>query len=71
MFALVEEGILETTKPVLAFFEEMLPVRPHIQYPGGLFLAPKHFDLAIKDFREMKMQPSLERALRHKGILKA
>jgi hypothetical protein len=26
---------------------------------------------AIKEFREMKMQPSLERALRHKDILKA
>ena len=28
-------------------------------------------DFAIKEFREMKMQPSLERALRHKEILKA
>jgi hypothetical protein len=26
---------------------------------------------AIKEFREMKMERSLERALRHKGILKA
>jgi hypothetical protein len=26
---------------------------------------------AIKEFREMKMQPSLERALRHKEILGA
>ena len=26
---------------------------------------------AIKEFREMKMQPSLERALRHKEVLKA
>jgi predicted amidophosphoribosyltransferase len=25
----------------------------------------------VKEFREMKMQPSLERALRHKEILKA
>jgi hypothetical protein len=30
-----------------------------------------HLDFAIKEFREMKMQPSLERALRHKEILKA
>jgi hypothetical protein len=29
-----------------------------------------HLDFAIKEFREMKMQPSLERALRHKDILK-
>jgi hypothetical protein len=28
-------------------------------------------DFTIKEFREMKMQPSLERALRHKEILKA
>jgi len=33
--------------------------------------AVKHLDLAIKEFREMKMQPSLERALRRKDILKA
>jgi hypothetical protein len=26
---------------------------------------------AIREFREMKMRPSLERALRHKDILKA
>ena len=28
-------------------------------------------DFAINEFREMKMQPSLERALRHKEILEA
>jgi len=33
--------------------------------------ALEHLDFAIKKFREMKMQPSLERALRHKDILKA
>ena len=31
----------------------------------------EHLDFAIKEFREMKMQPSLERALRRKDILKA
>jgi hypothetical protein len=30
-----------------------------------------HLDFAIGEFREMKMQPSLERALRHKDVLKA
>ena len=30
-----------------------------------------HLDFAISEFQEMKMQPYLERALRHKGILKA
>ena len=28
-------------------------------------------DFAIREFREMKTQPSLERALRHREILKA
>jgi len=30
-----------------------------------------HLDFAIAEFRDMKMQPSLERALRHKEVLKA
>jgi tetratricopeptide (TPR) repeat protein len=33
--------------------------------------ALEHLDFAIAEFREMKMQPSLERALRHKEILGA
>jgi hypothetical protein len=33
--------------------------------------AIEHLDFAIGEFREMKMQPSLERALRHRGLLKA
>ena len=33
--------------------------------------AIEHLDFAIAEFQEMKMQPSLERALRHKGLLKA
>jgi hypothetical protein len=33
--------------------------------------ALEHLDFAIKEFREVKMQPSLERALRHKNILKS
>jgi serine/threonine protein kinase/tetratricopeptide (TPR) repeat protein len=40
-------------------------------YPDEKAEALKHLDFAIKEFREMKMQPSLERALRHKDILKA
>ncbi|MGA8848811.1 MAG: protein kinase [Dehalococcoidia bacterium] len=40
-------------------------------YPKERAEALEHLDFAIKEFREMKMQPSLERALRHKGILKA
>jgi uncharacterized protein (DUF924 family) len=30
-----------------------------------------YLDFAIKEFRKMKIQPSLEWALRHKDILKA
>jgi len=40
-------------------------------YPAEKKDALEHLDFAIKEFREMKMQPSLERALRHKDILKA
>jgi hypothetical protein len=40
-------------------------------YPDEKKEANEHLDFAIKEFREMKMRPSLERALRHKDILKA
>ncbi|MBN2077162.1 MAG: AAA family ATPase, partial [Dehalococcoidales bacterium] len=40
-------------------------------YPDEKVEALEHLDFAIKEFREMKMQPSLERALRRKDILKA
>jgi len=33
--------------------------------------AMERLDFAISEFQEMKMQPSLERALRHKGLLRA
>jgi hypothetical protein len=31
----------------------------------------RQLDVAIKEFRAMKMQPALERALSHKGLLHA
>jgi len=40
-------------------------------YPKERVEALEHLDFAIAEFRDMKMQPSLERALRHKEILKA
>jgi tetratricopeptide (TPR) repeat protein len=40
-------------------------------YPKERAEALEHLDFAISEFRDMKMQPSLERALRHKEILKA
>jgi hypothetical protein len=41
------------------------------RYPDERATAMEHLDFAIREFREMKMQPSLERALRHRGLLKA
>jgi uncharacterized protein (DUF924 family) len=40
-------------------------------YPQEKSEAIAHLYFAIPEFRDMKMQPSLERALRHKEILKA
>ena len=40
-------------------------------YPKERAEALEHLDFAIKEFQDMKMQPSVERALRHKEILKA
>ncbi len=40
-------------------------------YPDEKTEALEHLDFAIGEFREMKMQPSLERALKHKEILGA
>jgi hypothetical protein len=40
-------------------------------YPDERAQAMEHLDLAIPEFRDMKMQPSLERALSHRDILKA
>ena len=61
-----------------------MPLRPelaliHLQlaelllehYPEERAEALEHLDTAIAEFQDMKMQPSLERALRHRGILTA
>jgi tetratricopeptide (TPR) repeat protein len=40
-------------------------------YPNEKKETVEHLDFAIKEFQEMKMQTYLERALRHKEILKA
>ena len=56
---------------------EVALVRLHLaellleHYPDGKAEAIQHLDFAIGEFREMKMQPSLERALKHKGLLTA
>jgi hypothetical protein len=40
-------------------------------YPGEREAAIEHLDFAIAELQDMKMQPALERALRHRGLLKA
>ena len=40
-------------------------------YPDEEAEARDHLDLAIGEFREMKMQPSRERALKQRETLKA
>ena len=40
-------------------------------YPEEKSEAQEHLDFTIAEFRDMKMQPSLERALKHKEILGA
>jgi hypothetical protein len=40
-------------------------------YPDERDAAIEHLDFAIAEFREMKMQPALERALGRRGLLKA
>jgi len=40
-------------------------------FPNEKAEALEHLDFVIKEFREMNMQPSLNRSLKHKDILKA
>jgi hypothetical protein len=40
-------------------------------YPEEHAAAIEHLDLAIAEFRDMRMQPALERALGRRGLLKA
>jgi len=70
-----EEAIKVCTKmrfrPELALSRLQLAELLLEHYPDEKKEALEHLDFAIKEFRDMKMQPSLERALRHKDILKA
>jgi tetratricopeptide (TPR) repeat protein len=58
-------------RPELALSKLQLAELLLEHYPEEKKEALEHLDFVIKEFREMKMQPSLERALRHKDILKA
>ena len=57
--------------PEVAFTRLQLAELLLEHYPAERPEALKHLDFAIGEFREMKMQPSLERTLRHKEILGA
>jgi tetratricopeptide (TPR) repeat protein len=58
-------------RPELALTRLQLAELLMEHYPDEKKEALEHLDFAIKEFQDMKMQPSLERALRHKEILKA
>jgi tetratricopeptide (TPR) repeat protein len=58
-------------RPALALTRLQLAELLLEHYPKEKSEALEHLDFAINEFREMKMQPSLERALRHKEILGA
>jgi eukaryotic-like serine/threonine-protein kinase len=58
-------------RPELALSKLQLAELLLEHYPDEKKEALEHLDFAIKEFTEMKMQPSLERALRQKKILKA
>ena len=58
-------------RPEIAFTRLQLTELLLEHYPDEKPEALKHLDFAINEFREMKMQPYLERVLRHKEILGA
>jgi tetratricopeptide (TPR) repeat protein len=58
-------------RPELALTQLQLAELLLDHYPKEKAEAIEHLDFVIKEFREMKMQPYLERALRRKDILKA
>jgi tetratricopeptide (TPR) repeat protein len=70
-----QEAIKDCTemkfRPELALTRLQLAELLLEHYPDEKKEALEHLDFAIKEFQDMKMQPSLERALRHKDILKA
>jgi tetratricopeptide (TPR) repeat protein len=70
-----QEAIKDCTemrfRPELALTRLQLAELLLEHYPDEKKEALEHLNFAIKEFQDMKMQPSLERALRHKEILKA
>jgi len=57
------------SRPEIALTDLQLAELLVEHYPEERAEALEHLDFAINEFRDMKMQPSLERALKHKEIL--
>jgi tetratricopeptide (TPR) repeat protein len=70
-----QEAIKDCTemrfRPELALTRLQLAELLLEHYPDEKKEALEHLDFAIREFQDMKMQPSLERALKHKEILGA
>jgi tetratricopeptide (TPR) repeat protein len=66
-----------TVADKMGFRSERALIRAHLaellldHYPEEHDAAIEHLDFAIAEFRDMKMQPALERALGRRGLLKA
>jgi hypothetical protein len=58
-------------RPELALTRPQLAELLLVHYPDEKKEALEHLDFTTRESRKMKMQPSLARVLRHKGILKA
>ena len=69
--AAVESWVEVQNRPEIALTRLQLAELLLEHYPDDRAEAMEHLDFAIGELRDMKMQPSLERALSHRDILKA
>ncbi|HEU0075337.1 MAG TPA: AAA family ATPase, partial [Dehalococcoidia bacterium] len=67
----IESCLTAGNRPELALSHLGLAELLLEHYPEERDSAIEHLDFAIAEFQGMKMQPALERALRHRGLLKA
>jgi hypothetical protein len=67
----LEVGARVRFRPETALIQLQLAELLREHFPKEQAEALERLDFAIEEFRAMKMQPYLERALRHKGLLHA
>ena len=67
----IRPEVLARFRPELALSRLGLAELLLDHYPDEHAEAIEHLDFAINEFQDMKMQPSLERALRRKQLLGA